>query len=101
MRTENVEQSVMLLSNPYALFWLLLTLPLVALFLLKVRPRLQAVSTVLFWQQVLPESRPRRWWQRLRHPLSLLLQLLLLLLLTLALARAPVAGSRRRSGCCW
>ena len=76
----------MQLTHPSALLWLLLALPLIALYLLKVRRRRVPVSTILFWDQVFGDRRPRALWQRLRHPLSLLLQLLLLLLLTLALA---------------
>jgi hypothetical protein len=71
---------------PSALFWLLLALPLAALYLLKVRPRQQIVSSVWWWQQVIPDNLPRRWWRRLRHPLSLLAQLLLLAIMALALS---------------
>jgi hypothetical protein len=75
----------MQLTFPSALFWLLLAIPLAALYLLKIRPRQQIVSTVRWWQHVIPDSLPRRWWQRLRHPLSLFIQLVLLALLVVAL----------------
>ena len=76
----------MQLTHPFALLWLLLGLPLIALYLLKVRRRRVPVSTIIFWNQVFGQRRPRALWQRLRHPLSLLLQLVLLGLLALALA---------------
>ena len=75
----------MRLTHPSALLWLLLALPLIAFYLLKVRRRRVPVSTIQFWDQVFGDRRPRALWQRLRHPLSLLLQLLLLLLVTTAL----------------
>jgi hypothetical protein len=72
---------------PFAFWWLLLAVPLVALFFLRVQPRKRTVSTLLFWQEVIPDSRPRRWWRTLRDPLFLALQLLLLLLIVAALAQ--------------
>jgi hypothetical protein len=74
------------LVNPLALFWLGLAIPLVALYLLKVRPRRAVVPTLLFFGQIFKEKQARSLWRRLRHLVSLLLQLLLLLLLVLALA---------------
>jgi hypothetical protein len=85
----------MQLTFPSAFFWLLLALPLAALYLLKVRPRQQVVSTLWWWQQVIPDSLPRRWWHRLRHPLSLLAQLTLLALMVLALSE-PYWNQRPR-----
>ncbi len=82
----------MRLNHPYALLGLLLALPVIALYLLKVRRRRVPVSTVLFWNQVFGDDRPRALWQRLRHPLSLLLQLLLLGVLVLALADPEWTG---------
>ncbi len=68
--------------------WLLiaLSIPIIALYILKVRLRRIPVSTNLFWKQVYDEKPPRSLWQQLRHLLSLLAQLLLLLLLVLAIA---------------
>jgi len=45
------------------------------------------VSTLMFWQRVLQESRRRALFQRLRQWLSLLLHLLIFLLILFALAR--------------
>ena len=71
---------------PAALFLTALALPIIALYVLKVRLRRVPVSTNLFWKQVYEEKPPRSWWQQLRHLLSLLAQLTLLLLLVLAIA---------------
>jgi hypothetical protein len=76
----------MLFSSPNSLSWLLLAIPIVIFYILKIRLRRQPVSTVMFWQQVLDEQNPRSIWQRLRHLVSLLLQLAMLALLTFSLA---------------
>jgi hypothetical protein len=72
-------------ANPTALFWGLLAIPIVIFYILKIRLRRVPVSTVMFWDQIFEEKRPRSIWQRLRHLLSLLLQLAFLALLVGAL----------------
>ena len=69
---------------PFALTLTALALPIVALYILKVRLRRVPVSTNLFWKQIFEEKPPRSLWQQFRHWWSLLLQLLLLLLIVLA-----------------
>ncbi|MEO2034005.1 MAG: BatA and WFA domain-containing protein [Planctomycetaceae bacterium] len=83
---------------PTALFWLALGLPIIALYVLKVRLRRVPVSTSLFWKQIYDEKPPRSLWRSLRHLLSLLLQLMLLLLLILAVAdpRLPWQSTQGR-----
>ena len=68
--------------------WLLsaIALPIVILYILKVRMRRVPVATNMFWQQIYDEKPPRSIWQYLRHLFSLLMQLLLLCLLVLAVA---------------
>lgn len=73
------------LMNPAALVWGLIALPIVILYILKVRMRRIPTSTVMFWEQVFEEKQPRSIWQKLRHLLSLLLQLAFLALLVGAL----------------
>ncbi|WP_164103465.1 vWA domain-containing protein [Candidatus Laterigemmans baculatus] len=73
------------LAAPQLALWGLLAVPIIALFILRVRLRREPVSTLLFWDQLLDDRRRRAWWQRLRSPLSLLLQLLLLGLVVAAL----------------
>ena len=65
---------------------LALALPVILLYILKVRLRRMNVSTNLFWKQIYEEKPPRSIWQYFRHLLSLLLQLLLLALLVLSVA---------------
>ena len=72
-------------ANPAALWWALLALPIIGLYILKVRLRRVPATTLLFWNQLFDEKKPRSWWQRLRHWLSLLLQLAFLSLLVAAL----------------
>jgi hypothetical protein len=89
----------MSLVNPAALLLLGLAVPVIVFYILKIRLRRFPVSTLLFWQQIFEEKKPRSLWQRLRHLLSLLLQLLFLAFLVLAVAdpifRWQQAQSRR------
>ncbi len=76
----------MTFASPIALTLIALALPIVALYILKVRLRRVPVSTNLFWKQIYEEKTPRSLWQHFRDLTSLLLQLLMLLLLVLAVA---------------
>src|SRR6266513_2061048 len=75
----------MSLASPAGLMWLLLAIPVVIFYVLKIRLKRVPVSTVLFWRQIFDEKKPRSLWQRLRHLISLLVQLALLGLLVAAL----------------
>ncbi len=89
----------MSLTNPTALLWLLLAVPVVIFYVLKIRLKRVPVSTVIFWRQIFDEKKPRSLWQKLRHLVSLLVQLALLALLVAALAEpflASEATQRRR-----
>ncbi|MBW3598366.1 MAG: BatA and WFA domain-containing protein, partial [Planctomycetes bacterium] len=66
-------------------WWGLAAIPIVVFYILKIRLRRAPVSTVMFWEQIFEDKRPRAIWQRLRHLLSLLLQLAFLALVVLAL----------------
>jgi hypothetical protein len=74
------------LVNPAALLLAGLAVPIIVFYILKIRLRRVPVSTLLFWQQIFDEKKPRSLWQKLRHLISLLLQLAFLALLVLALA---------------
>jgi von Willebrand factor type A domain/Aerotolerance regulator N-terminal len=76
----------MSLINPSALLLAALAAPIIVFYILKIRLRRVPVSTLMFWQQIFEEKKPRSIWQRLRHLLSLFLQLAFLLLLVFALA---------------
>ena len=71
---------------PTALWWALLAIPIIALYILRVRLRRKRVSTTMFWDRVFEEKRTTSWWRRLRHLVSLLMQLAFLALLVLALS---------------
>ena len=93
------------LINPTALFLAGLAVPIIVFYILKIRLRRVPVSTLMFWQQIFEEKKPRSIWQRLRHLLSLLLQLAFLGLLglrpgrpDLPLAAGPGAAGRAGGG---
>jgi hypothetical protein len=72
---------------PLALLLGLLALPIILLYMLRLRRREQVVSSTLLWQQLVRDREANAPWQRLRRNLLLLLQLLILLALAVALAR--------------
>ncbi len=72
---------------PLSLLLGLLAVPIVILYMLKLRRREFSVSSTLLWQMVLRDREANSPWQRLRRNLLLLIQLLLLAALVLALAR--------------
>lgn len=74
-------------ANPTALAWFALALPVLVFYIMKLRLRRVPVSTVMFWQRIFEDKRPRSIWQRLRNLWSLLLQLLFLSLLVLAIGQ--------------
>src|SRR4051794_12422213 len=76
--------------NPWAFGFAGLVPVIVALYLLKVRRRPVAISTLMFWQRVLQENQRRALFQRLRQWLSLLLHLLIFALVLLALTRPTI-----------
>ena len=78
--------------------WFLAGVPvIVLLYLLKLKRRPVAVSTLLFWQRVMQENRQRALFQKLRNLFSLLLHLLIFLLIVAALAK-PALDRRVREG---
>lgn len=83
-------------ANPIGWWAALLAAPVVLLYILKTRLRRQAVPTLLFWDQIFDESRPRAWWRQLRRLLSLLLQLVFLMLLVAALVDPLWSWQRRQ-----
>ena len=65
-------------AQPLAWYLLLLAIPIILFYILKIRLRQEPVSTTIFWEQVFEERRTRSFWRRLRHLVSLLLSLLFL-----------------------
>lgn len=72
---------------PLAFLGALIAVPIILLYMLRLRRQEVTVSSTYLWQQVLQDNEANTPWQRLRRNLLLLLQLLILLLLILALAR--------------
>lgn len=77
--------------SPTSLFLFGLAIPIVALYILRLRRRREPVSTLMFWEELFRERQTTSLFQRLKHLLSLLLQLLFLMLLVLAVARPQFA----------
>lgn len=73
--------------SPLALLFGLLAVPVLILYMLKLRRREVEVSSVMLWQMLLRDREANAPWQKLKRNLLLLLQLLLLAALVIALAR--------------
>lgn len=73
--------------SPFAFFGLLLAIPIILMYMLRLRRREQVISSTFLWQQVLQDQEANTPWQRLRRNLLLILQLLILTALIFALAR--------------
>lgn len=73
--------------TPLAFLGALLAIPVLLLYMLRLRRREVFVSSNMLWQQILRDREANTPWQRLRRNLLLLLQLIILALLVLALAR--------------
>jgi hypothetical protein len=84
----------MSLLAPAALALGLLAVPIVLLYMLRLRRREQTVSSTWLWRELVRDRAANTPWQRLRRNLLLLLQLLILAALVLALARPalPLPG---------
>src|SRR5215207_6620036 len=75
------------LVTPVALGLAALSLPIIALYLLKIRRQEEIVSSTLLWDRVARDLEANQPWQRFRPNWLLFLQLLALLALVAALAR--------------
>jgi Ca-activated chloride channel homolog len=73
--------------TPIALIAALLAIPILLLYMLRLRRRDVVVSSHFLWQQVLLDTEANTPWQRLRRNLLLFLQLMILAFLVLALVR--------------
>jgi len=85
-------------GNPWGLLLALAALPLLLLFVLRTKRKVQAVGSLLFWQAVAREQRHAQTpFKRLRSNLVLVLLLLALAALTYGLAE-PIIKADARSG---
>lgn len=75
---------------PTGLWFLLLVLPIVALYLLRLHRREALVASTLLWRAAAADRRANRPWQKLRRHWLLALQLLILATLALAAARPAI-----------
>jgi len=72
---------------PLAFIGLAIAIPILLLYMLRLRRQEHVISSTFLWQQVIQDTEANTPWQRLRRNLLLFLQLLILLLMVLALAR--------------
>lgn len=73
--------------TPLAFIGGVLAIPIILLYMLRLRRREVTISSTFLWQQLLQDREANTPWQRLRRNLLLLLQLIILALLVFALAR--------------
>ncbi|MBN1580856.1 MAG: VWA domain-containing protein [Anaerolineae bacterium] len=83
---------------PLALAFAALGIPILIVYMLKLRREARHVSSTMLWSQVLQDRQANAPWQKLRRNLLMLIQLLLLFLLVLALARPYSEISRLFQG---
>lgn len=88
----------MTLLTPLALALSLLAVPIVLMYVLKLRRQEQVISSTLLWRRALDDIQANAPWQRLRPSILLLLQLLALAALVLMLARPAYSRSRSFAG---
>jgi hypothetical protein len=80
-------------------FWLAaLAIPILLLYMLKLRRKQVQVSSTFLWEQMLREQQANAPWQKIKRNLLLILQLLILAALVLALVRPAIPVPTIASG---
>jgi Ca-activated chloride channel homolog len=72
---------------PLAFIGALLAVPIILLYMLRLRRREVVISSTFLWQQILRDSEANTPWQKLKRNLLLFLQLLILAMMIFSLAR--------------
>ena len=81
---------------PAYLWVLLLAIPLIAIYLLKIKPEQRLTPALFLWHKVVEEKESSALFKKLRNLLSLLLLLLAVIAVVLAMARPMLSGSSSR-----
>ncbi len=80
-------------------FWLAaLAIPILLLYMLKLRRKQVQVSSIFLWEQLLREQQANAPWQKIKRNLLLILQLLILAALVFALVRPAIPVPTIASG---
>jgi Ca-activated chloride channel homolog len=83
--------------TPLGLLGAGLAIPIILLYMLRLRRREVTISSTFLWQQILQDNEANTPWQKLKRNLLLFLQLLILACIVLALARpfmiVPAVGT--------
>lgn len=73
--------------TPLAFLGAFISIPIILLYMLRLRRREVVISSTFLWRQVMQDTEANTPWQKLKRNLLLLLQLIILALLVLTLAR--------------
>ena len=84
--------------TPTGLFLAILAVPIIFLYMLKLRRKPAQVSSTLLWERLLRDQQANAPWQKLKRNLLLFLQLLILAALVIAFARPAIQTSAVASG---
>jgi Ca-activated chloride channel homolog len=84
--------------TPLAFILAILAIPIILLYMLKLRRKQVQVSSTWLWVQLLRDQQANAPWQKLKRNLLLILQLLILAALVLALARPAIQVPTVASG---
>lgn len=84
--------------NPLGLALAGLAIPILILYMLRLRRKEVRVSSTMLWENLLKDRQANSPWQKLRRNILLLLQLLLLIAMVIALARPAIPTSSLAQG---
>ena len=82
-------------AHPLALLFLLVLVPIVLLYRLRVRVPSRTVATGQFWEKALAEEKVRWQWRRWRTKASMAFEMLIVALIVLAAAGPQIPSAKR------